>query len=420
MTNLFPTVLAASTVKSFGAVIAVISVIGFVWYIAANVRVAKPEVDAEVELAPNRLTPPDDEAMEGTRLTRNLWSAFLLMFVVALGVPLYWLAEPARQEGAIKNFDNVFVTRGSRLFAPTADGGYNCAGCHGDGGVGGVAPRFTLTDAAGEYKAGVIWYAPALNTVLLRYSEAEVKEILTYGRPGTPMPAWGTAGGGPLTSQQLDELIAYLKSIQIPYEEAQAEVETSLRKQLGLAKDAEIDYKDPAVGEALFNLGLGTGGAAGDASGAYSCARCHTKGASIQPGTEEPAGVDLSEFRGFPDGSGALGPSLRYEIVPRQFLSMPALVEFLKKGTVDNLLYGQRGQGSGRMPGFGDNPNTLLEQTDGMFTQDMLAAVAVYEANLHLDGRGNDLPGGSESAPHTFDEATTTTTSSTTTTTAGG
>ena len=420
MTNLFPTVLAASTVKSFGAVIAAISVIGFVWYVAANVRAGKPEVDAEVELAPNRLTPPDDEVMEGPRLTRNLWTAFLLMFVTALGIPLYWLAEPARQEGAIELFDTVFVNRGAKLFAPTADGGYNCAGCHGEGGVGGVAPRYTLTDANGEYQAGVIWYAPALNTVLLRFSKEEVKEILTYGRPGTPMPAWGTAGGGPLTEQQLDELVAYLASIQIPYEDARAEVEVSLRKQHGLEKDAEIDSKHPAVGKAHFNLGLGTGGAAGDASGAYSCARCHTKGASIQPGTEEPLGVDLSDFVGFPDGSGALGPSLRYEIVPRQFLTMPALVEFLRKGTVDNLLYGQRGQGSGRMPSFGDNPNTLLEQTDGMFTQDMLAAVAVYEANLHLDGRGNDLPSGSEGAAHTFDEATTTTTSSTTTTTAGG
>jgi mono/diheme cytochrome c family protein len=420
MTNLFPTVLAASTVKSFGAVIAVISVIGFVWYVAANVRAGKPEIDAEVELAPNRLIPPDYEAMEGTRLTRNLWTAFILMFVTALGVPLYWLAEPARQEGAVETFDDIFVNRGSKLFAVTADGGYNCAGCHGAEGVGGVAPRYTLTDAEGEYAAGVIWYAPALNTVLLRYSEDEVKEILTYGRPGTPMPAWGTAGGGPLTDQQLDELVAYLESIQIPYEDARVEVEEALRKELGLAEDADIDYKDPAVGKALFNLGLGSGGAAGTASGAYSCARCHTKGASIQPGTEEPLGVDLSSFAGFPDGSGALGPSLRYEIVPRQFLTVPALVEFLKKGTVDNLLYGQRGQGSGRMPGFGDNPNTLLDQTDGMFSEEMLAAIAVYEANLHLDGQGNNLPSGEEGPAHTFDQATTTTSSSTTSTTAEG
>lgn len=420
MTNLFSTVLAASTVKSFGAVIAAITLIGFVWYVAVNIRAGKPEIDAEVELAPNRQPPAPDEVMEGPRLTRNLWTAFVLMFVTALGIPLYWLAEPARQEGAVETFDRTFVGRGARLFAPTAEGGYNCAGCHGEEGVGGVAPRYTLTDADGEYQAGVIWYAPALNTVLLRYSEEEVKEILVYGRPGTPMPAWGTEGGGPLTDQQLDELVAYLKSIQIPYEEARAEVEDALRKELGIPEGADIDYKDPAVGKALFNLGLGSGPAAGTASGAYSCSRCHTKGASIQPGTEEPAGVDLSEFAGFPDGSGALGPSLRYEIVPRQFLSLPALVDFLKKGTVDNLLYGQRGQGSGRMPGFGDNPNTLLDQEDGMFSEEMLAAVAVYEANLHLDGQGNDLPGGTEAPAHTFDQATTTSTSSTTSTTAAG
>ena len=109
----------------------------------------------------------------------------------------------------------------------------------------------------GKFKAGVYWYAPAINTVLLRFSEDEVREILTYGRPGTPMPAWGVAGGGPMTTQQIDELIAYLKSIQISYKDAREEVEVSLRKALGLPEGAKIDYRDPAVGKALFNLGLG-------------------------------------------------------------------------------------------------------------------------------------------------------------------
>jgi mono/diheme cytochrome c family protein len=420
MTNLFSTVLAASTVKSFGAVIAVITVIGFVWYVAVNVRAGRPEVSAEIELAPNRLEPVPDDVMEGPRLNRALQWAGVLLLVSAVGLPLYWLNEPSRQEGAVKMYEDTFVTRGARLFAPTADGGYNCAGCHGEEGVGGVAPRFTLNDENGDYKAGVIWYAPALNTVLLRFSEDEVRQILVYGRPGTPMPAWGTEGGGPMTTQQIDELIAYLRSIQIPYTEARKQVEEGLRKELGLAEGAAIDYTDPRVGKALFNLGLGTGGGAGTASGAFSCARCHTKGASIQPGTEEPAGVDLSDYVGFPDGSGALGPSLRYPIVPRQFLKVSDLVDFIRKGSVDNLLYGQRGQGSGRMPGFGDNPNTLDDQVDGMYSEEMLEAVAVYEANLHNDGQGNDLPNNEVDANHTFDEATTTSTSSTTSTTEKG
>jgi mono/diheme cytochrome c family protein len=421
MTNLFPTVLAASTVKSFGAVIAVITVIGFVWYVAVNVRAGRPEVSSEIELAPNRLEPVPDEVLEGRRLNRALQWAGILLLVSAVGLPLYWLNEPSRQEGAVKMYEDTFITRGSRLFAPTADGGYNCAGCHGDGGVGGVAPRFTLNDAEGNYHAGVLWKAPALNTVLLRYSEDEVRNILVYGRPGTPMPAWGTDGGGPMTSQQIDELIAYLRSIQIPYKEAQEQVAAGLRKQLGLPEGAAIDYSNPEVGKALFNLGLGSDDKTGGlASGAYSCARCHTKGASFDPATAEPAGVDLSDYAGFPDGSGALGPSLRYPIVPRQFKTMADLVEFLKKGSVANLLYGERGQGSGRMPGFGDNPNTLTDQEDGMYTPEMVEAVAVYEANLHNDGQGNNLPNNAADANHTFDEATTTSTSSTTSTTEKG
>ena len=38
----------------------------------------------------------------------------------------------------------------------------------------------------------VTWAAPALNTVLYRFDESEVRYILTYGRPGSPMSAWAS------------------------------------------------------------------------------------------------------------------------------------------------------------------------------------------------------------------------------------
>jgi mono/diheme cytochrome c family protein len=422
MLQLFPTVLAASTVKSVGAVIAVLVMIGFVWYVAVNVRAGRAEVSSEIELAPNRKPYFDDEVLEGRRLDGALRWSVLLLAVSAIGLPLYWLAEPSRMEGAIETFDDTFVHRGSKLFAVTEEGGYNCAGCHGAEGVGGVAP-FTLLDGAGEFDATVSWQAPALNTVLLRFSEQEVKDILIYGRPGTPMPAWGTAGGGALTDQQIDELVAYIGSIQLTSDEAKAQAEEALRKELGLAEGADIDYADPAVGKALFNLGLGSGPAAGEAGGAFSCARCHTKGASLVPGSQEPVNADLSAHAGFPDGSGAFGFSLRYPVVPRQFLTAEDLLEFIRKGSVENLLYGVRGQGSGRMPGFGDNPNTLEATDDGMFTEEMLQAIAVYEANLHLDGQGDVAPstGGTTAPPRavTITDVTTTTTTAPTTTIGG-
>jgi mono/diheme cytochrome c family protein len=383
MSLLLGTVVAATTVKAIGVVIAVVTGIGVVAYILVNLRQGRPEVGAEIELAPNRKPYYDDEQLEGPRLNRALLSGLVLVAITAVGLPLYWLNEPGRQTGAVENFDQTFVNRGARLFAPTEEGGYNCAGCHGSEGVGGQAPPYTLSDSDGKFVATVTWRAPALNTVLLRFSKTELLEILTYGRPGTPMPAWGTAGGGPLTTQQLDELVAYIGSIQLTSDQAKAEVEGEVRKELGLDKDAEIDWNDPATGKVMFNLGLENG----FAGGAYSCARCHTKGASFRSGPYEPADADLSDYMGFPDGTGAFGYSLTSGVIPRQFLSIKDLIEFLTKGSEYGLLYGQRGQGSGRMPGFGDNPdddddNNDDATDDGMFTNEMVCSVAKYEASL--------------------------------------
>ncbi|HEX4867213.1 MAG TPA: c-type cytochrome [Acidimicrobiales bacterium] len=413
MVHLISTVLAASTVKSIGAVICALTVIGFLWYVAVNIRAGRAEVGSEIELAPNRKPYYDDEGLEGPRLTRVLSTGLMLLALVAVGLPLYWLNEPGRQDGAVKMFDQTFVNRGAALFAPTAEGGYNCAGCHGAEGVGGNA-AYTLSDGDNKFVASVSWQAPALNTVLLRYSEEEVRQILIYGRPGTPMPAWGAEGGGPLTTQQIDELIAYLSSIQLSSDEAKTQAEEALRKDLGLEDGAPIDYTDPATGEAIFNLGLSNA----TAGGAFSCARCHTKGASIIEGSQQPADADLSDYKGFAAGSGAFGFNLTDGVVPRQFLTIDALIEFLHKGSEFGMLYGQRGQGSGRMPGFGDNPNTEDDETDGMFTDGMLRAVALYEASL---GEGDAAAGQGGTA------STTTTTppsggpgaSSTTTTTKG-
>ena len=405
MILLIGAVLAATTVKAVGVVIAAITAIGFVTYVLVNVRAGRAEIASEIELAANRKPYYDDEALEGPRLNRALYTGFILLGVVAVGLPLYGLAEPGRQSGAVATFDATFVKRGGKLFAPTAEGGYNCAGCHGAEGVGGQAPPYTLADGTGKFVAAVTWRAPAINTVLLRFSKEEVRQVLVYGRPGSPMPAWGAEGGGPLTTQQIDELIAYLGSIQLTSAEAKAESEAALRTELGLAPGDVIDYTDPAVGKAVFNLGMKTG----EAGGAYACARCHTKGASFRYGTVDPPAADLRDFTGYPDGSGAFGFALTSGVVPRQFLTVDSLIAFLSKGSEYGILYGQRGQGSGRMPGFGDDPNTP-EQHDGMFSDGMIRAVALYEASL-----GGDDTGGI-GAP----EATTTTTTVATTTTTKG
>ena len=375
-------VVAATTVKAIGVVIAVVTAIGVIGYLLVNLRQGRAEVGSEVELAPNRKPYYDDETLEGPRLNRALASGLVLIAIVAVGLPLYWLNEPGRQSGAVENFDQTFINRGEFLFGPDK---YNCAGCHGAEGVGGQKD-YTLTDADGEFVAQVNWRAPALNTVLLRISREELTEILVYGRPGTPMPAWGVKGGGPLTDQQIMELVAYIDSIQLTSDEAKAEVEGEVREELGLDEDDEIDWNDPATGKVLFNLGLENG----FAGGAYSCGRCHTKGASFQYGEILPEDADVSDFMGFPDGTGAFGWSLTSGVIPRQFLNIEQLIDFVTEGSEFGILYGQRGQGSGRMPGFGDNPDDEDdleddETGDGMFTEEMVCSVAKYEASLGGD-----------------------------------
>ena len=65
-------------------------------------------------------------------------------------------------------------------------------------------------------------------------------------------------------------------------------------------------------------------------------------------------------------------------------------MDFVAEGTRYGLLYGQRGQGTGRMPGFGDNPDDPDDLDDdlpgdGMFTDEMICSVAKYEASLGED-----------------------------------
>jgi mono/diheme cytochrome c family protein len=414
--------LAASTPRAIGAIIALIAVVGFVVYLVINIVQGRREAGAELEIAANRKPYLPDEELEGRKLDRTLGIGLITLGIVAVGLPLYWLNEPARQENALAGGEETFAHRGEELFATTAEGGFNCAGCHGEAGVGGIAP-YTLTDDAGEFVATVTWRAPALDTALLRYTRDELTYVLVYGRPFSPMPAWGVEGGGPMNEQQIKNLVDYIASIQISSEDAKQSAAEELAKTLGLftdedleGKDAEeqqaiidsaveeIDYDDLATGEALFNLGKDTG----FAGGAYACGRCHTRGWSIVVNptgdnpSPNPSDADISAFVDFPPGAGAMGPSLRTNLIPRQFLTVAEMVEFITLGSEDGLRYGQNGQGSGRMPGFGDDPNTAGAVDDGMLTPEMICAIVRYEASLET----GEPPDG----PCVEPEATTTTT----------
>lgn len=364
-------ILAVTTQQGLGLAVAGLMVVGWLVYLFAVVRRRPGELPGtEIELAPNRRPYYDDEALEGPRLERALGWALLTLAVASVGLPMYWLREPGRQAGAVKAFDDQAVNRGYSLFletnSPEHGDHFGCANCHGpvsDGGVrrpddeaatGGVA-RFTVSDFLGANRS-VDWSAPALNTALLRFSKAEVRRILVYGRPNTPMPAWGIEGGGPMNDQQIDDLVAFLGSITPGLDDSmdQDDVEAYLRsvtdKELvAKREEAGASYDE---GRALFEL---------------YCARCHTKGFSY--GEPEIA------------GGGAFGPNLRGGVTLRQFPDASEHASFVANGSDFEKPYGIRGVGSGRMPGFGartQDDKPIL----GLLTDEQIAKIVAYERSL--------------------------------------
>jgi mono/diheme cytochrome c family protein len=358
-------------------VIFAVTILGWVVYYILNRGAARPELGSEVEMAPNRKPYYDDETLEGPRLERMQVLGVLLLAVLVIGLPLYWVFEPDRQAGAKEMRTEEFTRWGAGLFDVTANGGFNCAGCHGGMKAGGGQAAYAVTDPkTGEVKP-VNWYAPALNTVFYRYSEDEVKFILNYGRPFSPMSAWGAPGGGPMTTQQIETIITYLHSIQIepvgcidplPFdqgnsvarglvcaggslpEDTRAEIDGAItRAAQALVAEGKYATVDAAMGEAIFNLDL--------ASGAYSCARCHTQGWSYgEPGVT---------------GQGAYGWNLTGGATNSHFANEADMIAFIKAGSVNGQRYGAQGQGSGRMPGFG-----------AVLTDEQIKAVVEYVRSL--------------------------------------
>lgn len=352
--------LALATTSIAWIILTVISV-GFIVYAVLNLRSSREELGSEIELAPNRKEYYDDEVLEGRRLERVQLLGVLLLVVVVIGLPVYWIFEPSRQAGAVEAKEEIFVEWGRRLFAPTAEGGFNCAGCHGGYAGGGGEAAWNVTDPATGEVSAVNWKAPAVDTIFSRFDEDEVRFILVYGRPFSPMSPWGVEGGGPMNSQQIDTLISYLWSIQIPREncgvgeddprscpsgnlpaDIQSDIDTRAWQ---LVDDGTYD----SYGEALFNLDLN--------SGAYSCARCHTPGWSWgEPGVT---------------GQGGFGWNLTGGKANTVFPNEDEMISFIKNGSQYGKKYGIQGQGSGRMPGFGT-----------MLTDEQITAIVEYVRGL--------------------------------------
>ena len=378
-------ILAASVQQAVGLVIILAMVAGLIAYLLVENKVSTTSNVESFLNAPNRKQAPDDDVFEGPRLDRFLSWALVAMTIVAMSIPIYWLGEVGRQEGAVRGFDKRSVNRGEEAYynePNTKEGApaFNCAACHGASGGGGAAPwnvNDYNADGSKMMKDGkvlqrpVSWAAPRLTDVALRYQKGQLRNVLVYGRgENKPMPAWGILGGGPATDQTINDIIQYLRHLAL---EKNPEAKEAYEAAWDASKDADIAYEaairvageqrraesETALAEAK-KLEANTGKSDGQILFESNCARCHTAGYSY--GEPQKA------------GSGWFGPALNSASLKKTFPDAASQAAFIKLGVADQKAYGTgqvNGWDGGGMPYF-----------ENVLTDKMIEAIVAYERGL--------------------------------------
>lgn len=383
-------ILGVSVQARVAAVVGGVLLVTWAGFLFANWRSRKPQVGADVLRAPNRTEFLPDEQLEGKSLTRVLTWAFFAVVISAVGLPLYGVRESGRQAGEAEKLTNESLSRGEQMWQPTsspqASGGqppFGCSGCHGADGSGGNA-RYAVVDAFGV-TTQVSWTSPQINNVNQKFSRDEARYIMVFGRAGKPMPAWGSAGGGPMSDQQVEDILNYMfttiddggialaptpavrgavpvdangEPVTTAIDDAQARYGKARNAEcvtaLGVAglKATDIDNACPQAesagvdliseGALLFNL---------------NCARCHTKGYSWG----DPQRT----------ASGWLGPNLTNGTTLRQFPNQESMVDFITAGAPLGQAYGVGGMSEGVMPHLGS-----------YLTEDQIQSIVDYVRTL--------------------------------------
>ena len=201
------------TALAIGIIVGLIALLGLIVLLTQLAERAGMIGRRRAKVPPGLRPGPSDEALERRILERYLgWGAVITIFF-AIFLPVYWLREPTRIADKKEQFDAESIARGHEIYGPN---GVNCAQCHGMEGEGGVR-QFLLPGT----NRTVPYAEPPLAFLVARYKAAgrnddEIKQLvrdaIERGRPGTPMPTWGLSFGGPLNSQQLDDIINYVLS----------------------------------------------------------------------------------------------------------------------------------------------------------------------------------------------------------------
>jgi len=209
----------------------------------------------------------------------------VITVLIMAGLALYSLFEPQRLVHGQEQILSARIERGGEIYQ------LQCASCHGSQGEGGVGPALN-------------------NRALLKTTfDNAFFSVIRSGVPNTQMPAWGIEFGGPLTDEDVRDLVAFIRS----YEATAPEIA------------AAAFTPDPARGALLFDS---------------TCAICH--GPNGSGGDRAPKLNDPARLQKFADawyrgviqhGRPAKGmPTWGTVLSPNQISDLVALIAAWRAG----------------------------------------------------------------------------------------
>ncbi len=133
-----------------------------------------------------------DTPEQGAALERWYMAGLVCMALLIGAFPFYRWREPARRAFALTEQRASYQRAGHDLYA------VHCVGCHGVEARGGVPIGPTLS--AKEF--------------LKSTDDAQIRWLIGGGVPGTTMVAYSLDFGGPLTAQQIDQIVTFLRGLE--------------------------------------------------------------------------------------------------------------------------------------------------------------------------------------------------------------
>ncbi len=114
----------------------------------------------------------------------------VLMVLLAAAFPVYRLYEPVQRAEAAEVHAVSLADYGRELYD------VNCASCHGENGIGGLGPAI-----------GAMQF-------LVNQTNDQIQQLTSLGVPGSEMVGYSVDNNGPLTSQQIGAIVAFLRSLE--------------------------------------------------------------------------------------------------------------------------------------------------------------------------------------------------------------